>query len=97
MGWKLGDDEAMRERIRAEYQIIHRHLGDEAPDPSGTISPQVNKDGMIQFITDTEVYALADDVAVRWRPSPDGNEDVTYWRDGSKVRHIVNPPPPVSN
>jgi hypothetical protein len=70
MTWKLGDDEAMPERIRREYQAIHRHPGDEAPDPSGTISPQV-KDGMLTFITETEVFALAGDVAVRWRPSGD--------------------------
>jgi hypothetical protein len=97
MTWKLGDDPAMPERLRREYQAIHHHLGDEAPDPSGTVSPQVNKDGMITFITETEVYALAGDVAVRWRPSPDGNEDATYWRDGTKVRHIVVPPPAESN
>lgn len=62
MTWELGEDEAIRARIRDEYHTINHHLGTEAPDLSGEISPQVNKDEMIQFITETEAFALAGDV-----------------------------------
>jgi hypothetical protein len=57
----------------------------------------VNKDGDIRFLTPTEAFTLAGDVAVRYRFGPDGTEDVTYHRDGEQVRRIVNPPPAESN
>lgn len=97
--WKTPDDpdEAKLARIKTEIEAILKHLGREAPDPSTEITPQLNKDGQILFITPTEVYTLAGDTAIRYRPSRDGTEDATYWRDGVQVRHIVNPPRGSSN
>ena len=97
--WKYPDpDEAKSARIKTELEAILRHLGPEAPDPSTEIGlPQINKDGMILFIIDSDVYTLDGDKALRYRPSRDGNEDATYWRNGVQVRHIVNPPCGSSN
>jgi hypothetical protein len=45
MGWQLGDDEAMRERIRREYQAIHRHLTRDARrEPFGDSRAVVRSD-----------------------------------------------------
>lgn len=99
MQWTFPDnfDPAKLARIGTEIRTIYRHLGSEAPEPSTDITPQINKDGQILFITPIEVYTLDGDTAIRYRPSRDGNEDATYWRDGVQVRHIINPPPRHSN
>ena len=98
MSWEpVEADEEMAARIRAEYGQIHAHLGGEAPDISTEVEIMRNIHGDIRFLTPTEAFTLAGDVAVRYRPHPDGTEDVSYWKDGSKIKHIVNPPLNESN
>ena len=98
MTWEPIDaDEAMRARITDELTAIHSHMGDEAPALDAEVSVQVNKAGDIHFITDTDVYMLTGAVAMRYRVERDGTEDVSYWRNGVKIGHIVNAPDPVND
>jgi hypothetical protein len=99
VNWQIRDaDGPMRARIRHELTAIRAHMGGEAPPIDTEVSIQVNKSGSIQFFMGGAAYALAPSgVAVCYRPSADGLEVATYWRNGEKVRHIVNPPPAESN
>jgi hypothetical protein len=91
--WLPGDKQPLPVRIKNELQTIIEHLGPDAPDPSKEMVPEITRDGVIRFITPTEVYSLAGDFAVRFRPLPDSTKDVTYWRDGVQIRHLIGPPP----
>ncbi|HEU4488562.1 MAG TPA: hypothetical protein VFS38_04690 [Actinomycetota bacterium] len=70
------------EPIETELRAILRHLGRDAPEPSTNLSPEVNQDGLIQFVTTADVFRLAGEFAVRFQPLPGGMEDVTFWQDG---------------
>ena len=91
-------DDEMAARIRNEYQCIAAHLGDAAPDPDEPVTVSITVDNAIHFTTQGAMFALSPSgVAVVYRPLPGGAEDASYWRDGTKVKHIVIPPPNESN
>jgi hypothetical protein len=56
------------------------------------IEPEVNRDGLIQFATPVDVYSLAGDFAVRFRPLPDDTEDVSFGATACKSNTYVGPP-----
>jgi hypothetical protein len=87
-----GDEGSLSVRVNNELEVIIEHLGPDAPDPFAEIEPEVNRDGLIQFVTPVDVYSLAGDFAVRFRLLPDNTEDVSFWRDGLQIRHHVGPP-----
>jgi hypothetical protein len=90
--WRPRGKEPLSVRIKNELRAILDHLGPDAPDPSREIRPEVNRDGVIRFVTPTESYSLAGDFAVRCRQLPDGTEDLSYWRDGVQIRRLIGPP-----
>jgi hypothetical protein len=92
MEWRPGGKESLSVQTKHDLQAILGHLGPDAPDKSTEIVPEVNRDGVIRFVTPTEVYSLAGDFAVRCRPLPDGTEDLSFWRDGVQIRHHIGPP-----
>ena len=87
--WRPGANKPLSLQIKRELEAIREHLGPHRPDESTKIVARVNRDGVIRFVTPTEVYSLAGDFAVRWKPLPDGTEDVTYWRDGVQFRRLL--------
>ncbi len=85
-------------RIRAEWEQIRAALGDAAPDPDCERGVSITADDAIHFTTATAMFALANTgVAVAYRPHLGGAEEVSHWRDGAKVAHIVIPPPNENN
>jgi hypothetical protein len=95
--WLPRDKQPLTVRIKNELQTILEHLGPDAPDSSVEMVPEVNRNGRIRFVTPTEAYSLAGDslsgdFAVRSRPLPDGSEDMSFWRSGVQIRHLIGPP-----
>jgi len=91
-------DDEMAARIRNEYQCIAAHLGDNAPDPDEAVGVSITADNAIHYTTSTAMFALAPSgVAVAYRPLVGGAEECSHWRDGTKLRHIVIPPPNENN
>lgn len=82
-----------------EFRQVAKHLGEQAPPGDRELDIAPGSDNRFMFILDDEVYRLSTDgdFAIRYRPSRDGTEDVTYFRDGEMFRHISNPSQPMSN
>jgi hypothetical protein len=72
-------------RTNAELRAIRNHVGPGALDSSSEIEPRINRDGLIQFVTPTEVFTLAGDFAVRLRRRPDATEELSFWRNGVEI------------
>ncbi len=99
MTWHPAEaDDETAARIRDEWDEIANHLGDAAPEPDAERGVAINAQGRISYTFATAMFALAcSGVAVAYRPLAGGAEEVSHWRDGEKLRHIVNPPPNESN
>jgi hypothetical protein len=82
----------LRQRILDDVGALRLHLGDHCPDLDAYVQPLMDRAGGLFYRTeDDSVYAVREQMALRWRFNDDDSVHVTGYSLGRRVAAVDIP------